>query len=137
MQFNYIFCNGDAHLKNYSLMETDGGDYILSPAYDLMNTRIHVNDLDVALKKGLFVDHETESFQRNGYYAFDDFLELGKRAELSDVIIRAEINLFLKNEQAVKDLVSQSFLEYTIQSRYMQFVEDKIQRLNNSFKKHL
>jgi serine/threonine-protein kinase HipA len=135
--FNYVFCNGDAHLKNYSLMETDGGDYILSPAYDLMNTRLHVNDLDIGLKKGLFDGHETESFQKNGYYAFDDFLELGKRAELSDVIIKSEINLFLKSKQAVENLVSQSFLEHTIKSRYMQLFEDKIKRLNYSFKKLL
>jgi serine/threonine-protein kinase HipA len=54
--FNYIFSNGDAHLKNFSLLETINGDYLLSPAYDLICSRIHVNDPDLALKKGLFAD---------------------------------------------------------------------------------
>ncbi|MDR1172900.1 MAG: HipA domain-containing protein, partial [Bacteroidales bacterium] len=30
--FNYLFSNGDAHLKNFSLLESSGGDYLLSPA---------------------------------------------------------------------------------------------------------
>ena len=33
--FNFLFSNGDAHLKNFSLLETSKGDYRLSPAYDL------------------------------------------------------------------------------------------------------
>ncbi|MGM9844439.1 MAG: HipA domain-containing protein, partial [Muribaculaceae bacterium] len=33
--FNYIYGNGDAHLKNFSLIK-EGQDYRLSPAYDLM-----------------------------------------------------------------------------------------------------
>src|SRR6218665_1757735 len=31
--FNFLFSNGDAHLKNFSLLETSAGDYVLSPAY--------------------------------------------------------------------------------------------------------
>lgn len=36
----FTFSNGDAHLKNFSLLETDAGDFILSPAYDLVSSRI-------------------------------------------------------------------------------------------------
>jgi serine/threonine-protein kinase HipA len=38
--FNYLFSNGDAHFKNFSILETSFGDYRLSPAYDLLNSRI-------------------------------------------------------------------------------------------------
>lgn len=44
--FNYLFSNEDAHLKNFSLLETFSGDYILSPAYDLVNSRIYMDDSD-------------------------------------------------------------------------------------------
>ncbi|SFH31850.1 serine/threonine-protein kinase HipA [Pontibacter chinhatensis] len=40
--FNYLFSNGDAHLKNFSLIDTAYCDYVLSPAYDLICTRLHV-----------------------------------------------------------------------------------------------
>ncbi|MBL7828532.1 MAG: HipA domain-containing protein, partial [Saprospiraceae bacterium] len=36
--FNYLFSNGDAHLKNFSILETPMGDFRFSPAYDLLNT---------------------------------------------------------------------------------------------------
>lgn len=49
--FNFLFSNGDAHLKNFSLLETSKGDYKLSPAYDLINSRMHVDDSDFAFNK--------------------------------------------------------------------------------------
>lgn len=30
--FNYIFSNGDAHIKNFSAIKTDEGDHVLTPA---------------------------------------------------------------------------------------------------------
>ncbi|MCH7398775.1 HipA domain-containing protein [Belliella sp. DSM 107340] len=73
--FNFLFSNGDAHLKNFSILETKAGDYQLSPAYDLINTRLHVNDPELALKGGLFKnDYYTESYEANAFYAYDDFL---------------------------------------------------------------
>jgi serine/threonine-protein kinase HipA len=40
--FNYLFSNGDAHFKNFSLIETSMGDFKLSPAYDLLNSSLHI-----------------------------------------------------------------------------------------------
>lgn len=39
VMFNYLFSNEDAHLKNFSVIETGMGDFRLSPAYDLLNSR--------------------------------------------------------------------------------------------------
>ena len=77
--FNYLFSNGDAHLKNFSLQQTQSGDYLLSPAYDLIDTSIHIpTDSVFALEDGLFSnDYETESFKVLGYYAYDDFYDFG------------------------------------------------------------
>jgi serine/threonine-protein kinase HipA len=48
--FNYVFSNGDAHLKNFSLIRDDSGEYLLAPAYDLMSTVIHTpHEADTAL----------------------------------------------------------------------------------------
>lgn len=65
--FNYLFSNGDAHLKNFSLQQTTGGDYILTPAYDLLNTSIHIDDGDFALKEGLIPPAvHSEAYRRTG-----------------------------------------------------------------------
>lgn len=48
--FNYIFSNGDAHVKNFSAIQTDEGDHVITPAYDLLCTRIHSpGETDMAL----------------------------------------------------------------------------------------
>jgi len=133
--FNYAFSNGDAHLKNFSLLETDAGDFILSPAYDLVCSRIHVKDTDVAFKNGLFADdYATESHKANGFYAYDDFFTLGIRASLSEAIIKQEIEQFIKQEEAIAELISRSFLEDAIKALYLEEFQNKLKRFAYSFK---
>ena len=55
--FNYIYANGDDHLKNFSLI-LNGRDYRPAPAYDLINTSLHVNGDDFGLDGGLSSDIE-------------------------------------------------------------------------------
>ena len=136
--FNYVFSNGDAHLKNFSLLETINGDYLLSPAYDLLCSRIHVNDPDLALKDGLFAEgYSTESFDSNGFYAYDDFLSLGVRAGLPEAVVKDEINLFLSNKEKVTELVGRSFLTDDMKVKYLELYSDKLTRMSYSFKKQL
>ena len=53
-------------LVKIDMLETESGDYFLSPAYDLINTSIHVDDADFALDKGLFADKfESEVFKKH------------------------------------------------------------------------
>lgn len=41
LAFNYVIGNGDAHLKNWSLIYTNPRRPVLSPAYDLVSTSIY------------------------------------------------------------------------------------------------
>ena len=53
--FNYLILNDDAHLKNFSLINRGNGEYHLTPAYDLINTSLHLYEPRIfALDKGLF-----------------------------------------------------------------------------------
>ena len=44
--------NGDMHLKNFSLLRGEDGHYRLSPAYDLLSTRLVIPDDELALPVG-------------------------------------------------------------------------------------
>ena len=76
--FNYLFSNGDAHFKNFSILETPFGDYRLSPAYDLLNSRIHIEDKGFALDDGLLPGN---LFQ--GKIGLQ-FAKLAEKAEISE-----------------------------------------------------
>ena len=100
--FNFLFSNGDAHLKNFSLLETPQGDYALSPGYDLINTGLHVEDPQLALKDGLFKDdYYTKSYQASGLLGFDDFWEFGlKIGLLKSRLIKIMNEFYYQNQKS-------------------------------------
>lgn len=124
--FNYIFSNGDAHLKNFSIIETNIGDYKLSPAYDLINTRLHVDDSDFALSKGLFKDDfKTEAHSISGHPAKVDFMEFGRRLEIKSSRIDKLIAPYLEINAEVENLVNNSFLTAGSKRGYLQMYRRK------------
>ncbi len=109
--FNYLFLNGDAHLKNFSLLESENGDYFLSPAYDLVNTRLHVNDTAFALDKGLFEDDfESETFKKTFHRGKQDFKVFAKRIGVGENRIEKLLEPFLSKQDKVETLANRSFL---------------------------
>jgi serine/threonine-protein kinase HipA len=131
--FNYLICNGDAHLKNYGVLETKQGDYILSPAYDLINTSLHVDDTAMALDEGLFKDdYTTESFEANAFYAYDDFYEFGLKIGLVKSRIVKILNKFRSNSERVQSLTERSFLNDEMKKAYMDSYLNKLKALDYS-----
>lgn len=131
--FNYMICNGDAHLKNYAVIETKQGDYILSPAYDLINTGLHVDDTAMALSDGLFKDdYTTESFEANAFYAYDDFYEFGLKIGLVKSRMVKILDTFRTDQENVQSLTERSFLNKEMKKAYMESYLDKLKALNYS-----
>lgn len=109
--FNFLFSNGDAHLKNFSLLESSKGDYLLSPAYDLVNTRLHVDDSDFALDKGLFADdYKSMEYKRSGHPSKSDFMEFAKRIGVTEGRVEKLLAPFIENQPFMETLVNRSFL---------------------------
>jgi serine/threonine-protein kinase HipA len=126
--FNYIFSNGDAHVKNFSAIQTDDGDYVLTPAYDLLCTRIHSsNESDMALM--LFKDRFTEAYDAHGFYTYDDFLEFAKVLEIKESRVTKIIEEFSGKEQGIDSLIDASFLSDAIKAIYKKNYKDKATRL--------
>jgi serine/threonine-protein kinase HipA len=129
--FNFLFSNGDAHLKNFSLLESSNGDYLLSPAYDLVNTRLHVNDSDFALDKGLFADNfKSDEYKKSGHPSKNDFTEFAKRIGVTDSRIDKLLNPFLEKQPSVETLVEHSFLSEANKRDYLLMYSTKRNYLN-------
>lgn len=118
--FNYLLSNGDAQLKNFSLLESTSGDYLLSPAYDLINTRMHVDDSDFALDKGLFADDfQSEDYKRKRHPSKKDFIEFANRIGVDKGRIEKLLLPFLKTQPLFEVLVKNSFLSESNKRGYM------------------
>lgn len=129
--FNFLFSNGDAHLKNFSLLETTTGDYVFSPAYDLLNTKIHVADTDFALSKGLFEDNfRSTTWRKNGHPSLKDFTEFGQRIGLSANRIDKILMPFPQRQAFVETLIQRSFLDKPSKKAYLIHYNTKRNALN-------
>jgi len=129
--FNFLFSNGDAHLKNFSLLESSKGDYLLSPAYDLINTRLHVEDSDFALDKGLFADDfKSEEYKKSGHPSKNDFIEFANRIGVIETRIEKLLNPFLEKQPFVETLLSHSFLSEANKRGYLLMYSTRRNYLN-------
>lgn len=124
--FNFLFSNGDAHLKNFSLLESSKGDYLLSPAYDLVNTRLHVDDTDFALDKGLFADEfKSTKYKKSGHPSKSDFIEFAKRIGVTESRVEKLLNPFLEKQNQVETLINRSFLSDAGKRGYLLLYQTK------------
>lgn len=117
--FNYLILNDDAHLKNYSLMNRGDGEYHLTPAYDLINTSLHLYEPRIfALDKGLFREgmqlDDTHTVSRK------DFEEFGRRIGLAPRLVKRELDFFATKHPLAQELITRSFLPPKLQQYYWQ-----------------
>jgi len=123
-------------LKNFSLIRNEeGGDYTLTPAYDLLNTRLHVPNESrtaLALFRG---DFETESYRINGYYAYDDFQELAHRLELHPGRFQRFMDTAVNKGPEIFALIDRSMLTEQCKQMYKDHVSDSLRALSYSYAK--
>ena len=121
--FNYLFSNGDAHFKNFSLIETPLGDYRLSPAYDLLNTRIHIEDSDFTLDDGLLPKNLAKG---NVWIQLN---LLAEKAALSKVQKDGIFKNLLSKKEEVEYLINSSYLNERTKRNYTQAYETRLKKI--------
>lgn len=115
---NYLISNGDAHLKNFSLFSSPGAkDYMLTPNYDILNTRYHVSDTYMALE---LLDDYSEVHEIYGYPTFYDFKIFAKYLNIKDNRFNKIIQLVKNSEIKVVEFVEKSFLSERAKSFYIE-----------------
>lgn len=122
--FNYLFSNGDAHLKNFSIIETPLGDFKLSPAYDLLNSRIHIEDKDFALNEGLIPARMGQGNVAKQFQLLADY------AGIQEKQMNAILALMVSKTENVKNLIDASFLKDGIKRNYLQTYQLKLKKLH-------
>ena len=121
--FNYLISNGDAHFKNFSLIETALGDFKLSPAYDLLNSRIHIEDRDFALEDGLLPPN-----QSSGKIA-EQFFKLAELAGISKKQCEKTFKSLTTHQEKVLALIELSYLDEKTKRTYAQGYQTRLKKL--------
>lgn len=119
--FCFITGNTDMHLKNFSLLTTTNEEIILSPAYDLLSTKLLIPD-----------DMEEIALTLNGKknkIKLNDFKIFATRMGLNNTSIENVHKKFIKNSNTLLSFVDESFLTESIKNNYKNLLKDKYKQL--------
>ena len=126
--FNFLFSNGDAHLKNFSIINMGENDFRLAPAYDLLNTQLHVDDTDFALRRGLFKEDRRAFFNERTATGVT-FRHFGLTIGLPEKVVDNELSLFISKHPLIDALIQKSFLSEKAKRQYLMLYQTKRNRL--------
>ena len=124
--FNYLFGNEDAHMKNFSLVNKER-EYFLAPAYDLINTCVHIqSNSDLGLLDGLSPDIEkSEAYDRTGHPCRLDFERFAERIGLPEKRTDMVLDMFVEIPQETYALIDRCFLNDKMKRSYKRVVEER------------
>jgi len=97
----------------------------LSPAYDLLNSRIHIEDKDFALDEGLIPARMGQGNVAKQFQLLAD--HAGIQEKQKDGIFA----LMVSKSDQIKKLVDASFLKERIQRNYLQSYQKRLNKFKN------
>ena len=121
--FSFLTGNADMHLKNFSLTRNEKGHYRLTPAYDLVPTRLLLSVDEDPEELALNLNGKKSKFKR------DDFLAYGEKLEIPEKVIH---NVFKRVEASIPEIkmwINKSFLKRDLQVSYCKLIENRLSRL--------
>lgn len=119
--FSYLTGNADMHLKNFSLMENQLGEYEFSPAYDLLSTALVIPE-----------DKEESALTINGKrnrLKLSDFDAMGLSLKINKKSLQSIYNRFDKVLPKWNSFIQQSFLSDQMQKNYIELIKIRHQIL--------
>jgi len=117
---SFLIGNGDAHLKNYSMLETDAGALRLSPAYDIVCSKLLIPDEE---DSALTINGKHNRIKRDDFYAYAKTLGIPERVR--DAILYRMKGIV----EIARHDVPGSYLPAEDQQRMLDIVEERWDRI--------
>ena len=118
--FSFLTGNNDMHLKNFSMIN-NREEWILSPAYDLLNASIINPDDEEEL--ALTLEGKKKKLKS------EHFDRLGKGLDLTDRQISGVFKRFARNRPIAEEWLLHSFLSDDLKERYMNLLAERYARI--------
>jgi serine/threonine-protein kinase HipA len=117
---NFLLGNGDAHLKNFSMLESGGGELRLSPAYDIVCSKAVIpRETDCALT----LNGKSDKITRR------DFERFGETLKIPSKVTRGIFERFSQGQAVMLEEIQHSRLPATFQEKVRQVVAKRHERL--------
>ena len=103
--------------------------WMVAPAYDLLNTRLHVIGDDFGLDGGLSPDIEkSDVYDRTGHPCRLDFERFGAQIGLTDARIKRVLDKYMVIPELTTKLVGNSFLNDKMKRKYLRIIDERVKR---------
>lgn len=119
--FSYLTGNADMHLKNFSLIENNLGEYEFSPAYDLLSTALVIPDDKE--ESALTINGKKNNLKKN------DFDLLAASLKINEKSLNAIYNRFNKVLPKWIAFIEESFLSKEMQTKYIDLLNSKHRKI--------
>ena len=124
---NYLIGNGDAHLKNFSVMMLENQQRVLTPNYDILYTGYHINETFGECALDLFDAYETKAFSAMGRYTLQDFEVFGLRIGIPAKRLKQIYVSMTSATDKVEEAVEKSFLSDSAKEAYVKKYHDRLE----------
>lgn len=112
--FSFITGNSDMHLKNFSLIRNEDDEIVLSPAYDLLSTKLLIP-----------VDKEELALTLNGIknkFRKKDFDYFAEQLGINETALSKIYERFVDSFPEMNKLISKSFLSKEKKEKYINLI---------------
>lgn len=116
--FYFIIGNGDAHLKNYSIAYKDKETIRLTPAYDIVCSKLVIPDEE---DSALSINAKKNELKR------EDF---DKLAEYLNIPIKIRYEKFEKSLTLMETIIKNSKIKKEAQERFINIIKERLSRIN-------
>ena len=121
--FSWITGNSDMHCKNFSLIDTGNGEYVLAPAYDLLAVLLADPEDTEEMAMSFMVGGTKSGFDRNTFMT--SFTQSGIPVAVANKMIER-----MKGYKPEWDeLISQSFLPEMMKADYFHLLSKRLELL--------
>jgi serine/threonine-protein kinase HipA len=122
--FSFFTGNSDMHLKNFSLIDSPGMGYVLSPAYDMIASSLVVKGDEEEL--ALTLNGKKKKLRKK------DFLEAINRFDIDAKAIENIFDKFKNSEEQWYEFINISFLPDDMKSSFHNLIKERVNRIYNS-----
>ena len=119
--FSFLTGNADMHLKNFSLVRSSDGSISLSPAYDLVATKIAMPEDKEEM--ALTINGKKRNLRKS------DFEMLGKSLGINEKVMGNSFAKFADGYQDAINFVEKSFLKKSLREEYATLFKERARRL--------
>jgi serine/threonine-protein kinase HipA len=116
--FNFIIGNGDAHLKNYSICYKNKETIRLTPAYDIVCSKLVIFDEE---DSALSINGRKNKLKREDFDKLADYL---------NIPIRIRYEKFDMSLNLMETIIKNSEIKKEAQERFINIIKERLWRMN-------